>query len=605
MKEKEIKPKKFYQKKWNIFIALGIITITTLIVLTLGSEETSSIRTETIKLTELIQEVSITGSVKPADEVSLGFEISGKVENIFADVGNVVAVGDKLISLSNNDILAQLRQAQAGASSANAMTQQYQAALDAQHARLNEMKSGTRPEELQIAKTNVLNSQGVLEDAKRNLDITINKSETDINSLYNNTLLSLQDAVIKVKKALIILTNIQYAYFRTSNQDRYLIESAKKYAIYSLFEVSNAGTQSADSISRMTGGIYGEVQNLGISSSHEEIEEAINNTLNALQKIKFALNVIPIKIDITDSEILSLDTEKSSINSQITAISNQRNQINIKKISNDNIINIAKTEISNAQNAINTAKDQLKLKEAGYTKDQIKAQEALVDQAYASLASQKAQVNQAYANVQNYQVQLDKTILYAPIDGLVTKMEAKVGEIVFPSSPYSDNRTTFVSIISEHDYEIEARVAEVDIAKINVGDSSKVTLDAYGDDILFEAKITAIDPAETIIEGIPTYKVTLQIINETEKIKSGMTANLDILTNKLEDVISIPQRAVISKNNKKIVRVLKENSNSNMSKTSTKNIVDIEVKTGIKGSNGRIEIIEGLNVGDAIVISNN
>ena len=50
---------------------------------------------------------------------------------------------------------------------------------------------------------------------------------------------------------------------------------------------------------------------------------------------------------------------------------------------------------------------------------------------------------------------------------------------------------------------------EADIAKVAIGDLASSTLDAYGSYVDFPAQVTMIDPAETVIEGVPTYKVTL------------------------------------------------------------------------------------------------
>lgn len=93
-----------------------------------------------------------------------------------------------------------------------------------------------------------------------------------------------------------------------------------------------------------------------------------------------------------------------------------------------------------------------------------------------------------------------------------------------------------------------------------------------------------------MIEGVPTYKVTLQFDEKDERIKSGMTANLDITTNRHDNAISVSQRAIITKNNEKFVRVLEGQT-----------IKEKPVKVGIKGSDGNIEITEGLIEGEKVV----
>ena len=131
---------------------------------------------------------------------------------------------------------------------------------------------------------------------------------------------------------------------------------------------------------------------------------------------------------------------------------------------------------------------------------------------------------------------------------------------------------------------------ETDIAKIEVGNKARLTLDAYGPDVVFRAQVITIDPAETIIEGVTTYKTTLEFDSEDERIRSSMTANLDILTDERQNVIAIPQRAVVTKNGEKLVRVVYDSV-----------IEEIQVKTGLIGRNGLVEITDGLNEGDKVV----
>jgi HlyD family secretion protein len=193
-------------------------------------------------------------------------------------------------------------------------------------------------------------------------------------------------------------------------------------------------------------------------------------------------------------------------------------------------------------------------------------------------------------------VSSSKTVIYSPISGVITKREVEIGESIIANTP-------IVSLISASGFsaeggpasgwEIETRVAEVDIAKIKIGDPAKATLDAYGSDVIFQAKVVKIDPAETMVEGLPTYRVTLQFVEKDDRLRSGMTADVDILTAEKQDVILIPQRAVISANSDKLVRVLEKGNQ----------VKEVKVKTGLRGSSGEIEILEGLSEGDKVITS--
>ena len=201
------------------------------------------------------------------------------------------------------------------------------------------------------------------------------------------------------------------------------------------------------------------------------------------------------------------------------------------------------------------------------------------------ISAQEAKVKSAEANVKNYEAEMAKAFIKSPIDGIITKKDIKIGETI------SSNQLV-ISIISKSNFEIEANVPEADISKIKIGDPAGLTLDAYSNEIIFQAKVIAVEPAETIIEGVPTYKTTLQFIGEDGRIKSGMTADINILTAKKENVIAVPQRAIAIKNNEKFVKVM----------SSEKEIKEVKVETGLRGSDGNIEIISGINEGDKVII---
>jgi len=217
---------------------------------------------------------------------------------------------------------------------------------------------------------------------------------------------------------------------------------------------------------------------------------------------------------------------------------------------------------------LRTAESKLALKKAGTVKEQVDAQEA--------------EVESAEASVLNLQAQLAKTVIRSPIAGVVTKQDAKRGEIAGVG-------IVLTSVISDSKYQIEANVAEADIAKIKIGDAAQVTLDAYGNDVVFTAAVTKIDPAETIVDGVPTYKTTLQFNQDDERIRSGMTANTDIAGAIRENVLMIPGRAISGKGTAKTVNLIEGETTR-----------EVKIETGLRGSNGDVEIISGLKEGDRV-----
>lgn len=483
---------KIFKRSINIIITLVLIAGAVIVWIYFGTRQKSKYEFMVVQKHNLMQEINVNGQVKPVKSVNLAIEKSGKVAEIFADVGQRVKAGDILVTLENGDLLAQLHQAEAN--------------VNAQQAKLDELK---------------------------------NKTTTNLSADYNSAIVTAQKSVSIAKNSLLIITGFQYEYFFKNDQENIVISDAKAIAVQVLLGGYQSGWWDTQAINQLNGGAFGTVQNAIDNPTNDNIDKAITETLNGLQKTKQALDTI-IVFDLTTAEKASLNTEKNNISTEIITLSGKQQIIDADKTT------------------------------GGVTIEQIKGQEAQLDQAKAS--------------VENLQVQIAKTILRTPINGIVVKQDAKIGEIVAMNSP-------IVSVISDSQFQIEVGIAESDIAKIKIGDSVNITLDAYGNDVIFAAKVVAIDPAETVINGVSSYKITIYFLDRDERIKSGMSVNMDIVGVEKDQVLAVPQRSLIQKNGNTVVFIDK----------GQKNPEELVVTTGLKSNDGYVEITSGLKEGDKIV----
>ncbi len=196
---------------------------------------------------------------------------------------------------------------------------------------------------------------------------------------------------------------------------------------------------------------------------------------------------------------------------------------------------------------------------------------------------QKAKIEGAKAQVDALVAQIEKTVIRAPMSGVITKEDIRVGESASPFVPV-------VTLISDTQYEIETFVPEADISFVKVGLSVSVTLDAYTLKDIFHAKVVKIDPAETLIEGVATYKVTLAFDKKDNRIRPGMTANSTIESDKRTGVLAVPIRALILRDGKEFVRIARD-----------ERFTEMAVETGLRGSDGMVEILAGVAEGDKVV----
>lgn len=245
-----------------------------------------------------------------------------------------------------------------------------------------------------------------------------------------------------------------------------------------------------------------------------------------------------------------------------------------------NVVLSSLSSVEAQQNAVLSQKalierinSELILKKAGATKEEISIQEARVEE--------------ARANVRYHRSQAEKSVLRAPFSGTVSKVNFKTGDVVTANN-------SVLSLIGSGWFEIETNITESDISKVTVGNQARITLDAYGPDVLFLAEVAHIDISETVLEGVATYKTILRFKNDDERIRSGLTANVDISHDRKENVFFAPTRNIISRNGKKFVRVF-------TGEKGKEEIEERQVVTGLRGSDGRTEIISGLSEGEQVV----
>ena len=176
--------------------------------------------------------------------------------------------------------------------------------------------------------------------------------------------------------------------------------------------------------------------------------------------------------------------------------------------------------------------------------------------------------------------QIENSIIKAPISGTITKVEYEIGEQTIAGK-------LVVSMLGENNFEIEVDISEADIAKIRINNPAEITLDAFGEDIEFVGKVYFIEPAETVIQDVIYYKVKVAFIEKEEQntnmsgIKSGMTANVMITTAEKDNILIIPNRAIVEKNGSgKIVRVLRQGE-----------IQEASVQIGLRGDEGKVEVL--------------
>ena len=257
------------------------------------------------------------------------------------------------------------------------------------------------------------------------------------------------------------------------------------------------------------------------------------------------------------------------------------------------------------------------------------------DKAVAAFENAQASKRSAYYNVQSASAtvseakdNLGRTTIYAPADGTISVLNVELGERVLGTQQMAG--TEILRVANLNNMEVEVDVNENDIVKINVGDSAKVEVDAYLKKE-FKGIVTSISNSASstlTADQVTNFKVKVRILKESYQdllagkplsyspFRPGMTATVDIITTRKENVLGVPISAVVVKADTAAVKKLEvEDPNAEENKVKQQSDKKYEcvfvkvgekskirvIKTGIQDDTN-IEVTSGLRRGDVIVI---
>ena len=272
------------------------------------------------------------------------------------------------------------------------------------------------------------------------------------------------------------------------------------------------------------------------------------------------------------------------------------NQIKADNGTNSSTTKNAKLTLTSAQKQKNAAEEALQTAKKTRDLNIVSAENSLksakegldTSQSFYAKTSRDSTVAQARASYEIALANLDDATLSAPVNGVITKINYEKGEVLGAGTA----QTPFGKLLSK-DYILEINIPESDITQIKIGQNAKITFDSLNTEDIFSAQVIEIDPASTVIQDVVYYRAKLKLNNFDPRLKPGMSADADIETAKKENVITISEQAVRKENNSETVDILLDNN-----KTKT-----INIKTGISGDEGKVEIISGLEAGQEVVIS--
>lgn len=508
--------------------------------------------TYTVVRGDLEQVVSFSGTVAPRVRADLAFERAGRVTRVSYDTGDFVAAGATIAVLDSGSVEADLARERA--------------LLASEEAALAQLVRGTREEALALERARVAQNEASLAQSETALTTALANSyttaDTSIERLVDD-LFTDPTTQPRVKYA----TTDRSLELRIENE-RLQLENMLDEWRQDVRSISRSDANERSGtvalLERFRDSLVAQVAQtlttqdaaeFSLTNEAQEARERLLRMRTFMADISAYTNDLVTQPTLTQATIdawrAQAATERANIAQALTAL------------------NTAQQNYTAAQSALSVSERQLTLSEAGATVEDIAAQEARV-------AAQEARVRSLTS-------ELGKFAIRAPRSGILTTRDIDPGELASVGVPV-------LTIDSTDSTEVEARISELDIILLEENMEATVTTDAFGDATTFAAVLTDIDPAETVVNSVAGYGVTLLIDDERDMLKAGMTANVVIAFITEADTLIVPVGFVERTAQGAFVTVLADGV-----RTKTR------VALGAQTTDGRIAVREGISEGDILV----
>ena len=239
------------------------------------------------------------------------------------------------------------------------------------------------------------------------------------------------------------------------------------------------------------------------------------------------------------------------------------------------------------------AEAELEAKRANLIEQQESLQKAINGSRPTEIAVARAELLEAKAQLAGARTKLNNTIIRAPFAGIITRTFARVGDFVTPNTSASDTEGATSASIAElsSGREIEAKIPEAIIAKVNTNQTVEIRTDAYPDRV-FQGRVSSIAPRAIRKNNVTYFQVKVSIRETETKLKLGMNTKVTFLSDPISDALVIPLAAIVTRSDGQTgVFVISSEGEEEFK------LIKVSAVSGLE-----IRVIEGLAAGDRVLI---
>lgn len=451
---------------------------------------------------EFVVKLRETGNLEALLSVEVRSNVEGEIEQIFVSEGEFVEEGRELLKIDDEQISEQRNQAEA-----------YRNAQKARHKQAElqiELTTKRQTNEIAQAENSVRMSEGRLEAIKAETRQRITEAETRISTTRNY----LEQDDISLRQAQIALEQAQLAYQRAqaaSESSKVKLDTAQ--AEYD----RNKELFEKQLVSRRT------------------LEESETRHANAQYEYDTAEKNVQTQFQSVESQKQNIEAREEAIKSRKSTLKqHEQGLITIKEAG-------AAREKEYVAGLENAREQLLKVQETADPEKELTRH---------SKVSARADLRQAESALAAQEKRLRWTTVKAPISGTVTRIFFEEGEIVTSGRSAFSRGEALMTIADLSKMIVKTRINEVEISKVEVGQEAEVRVETYTDRV-FRGRVSeispgAIVPQQGVENTVITFEVDVEILEAASQLLPGMSADVDIIVFKGEDVLQLPIEAVIN-----------------------------------------------------------
>lgn len=574
----------------------------------------------TVKRGPLVRTVTETGTIASALQVEVKSKVAGRITALLVDEGDRVRAGQLLARVDPTEVQRQLNQVAAELEAARARLRQSEvvaaeqrentrlaigqaaARLAAAQANLRQLESGSRPEEIARAEAQVARAESEVAEARAALARTLELEEAHATAR--------EDA-----EAALAAARAQLQRLEAGARPQEIAQARANVA-----QAQAAAEEAARILERKQ-----KLHAKGFLSRNElDVAQAtFDRAAAALEDARQHLALLEAGAHPEELAAAKARVRQAEIAARSAATQAEQ------------AIASAKARVASAEAALQSARQDLALVRAGPRPEQIAAARAQVEEARLALeqaragrardAAAEAEVAAARADVRRIterleamRMQLADTNLTAPISGTVTARHIQPGELVASGVSGLSAGMPVVTIADLSHLLVRVRLNEVDVAQVRPGQQAEVRVDAYPG-VVFPGRVRRISPSagserrgQTAVAQdtqIVRFDVEVALDRPDPRLRTGMTARVDIILEKRESTLYVVREALSREENGWVAYVVEDPhrirhlTGAERARLNSKEIPTrkVSVKAGIRDEM-RIEVLSGLKEGDLLLI---